>query len=56
MLSAGMNMTSVTAPFHVGQTLIGPLFNEPMRVGDLTADQIQALTEQARRLKDSSKD
>ncbi|HZZ77530.1 MAG TPA: helicase-related protein, partial [Gemmataceae bacterium] len=25
-------MPAVTAPFRVGQTLIGPLFNEPMRV------------------------
>ena len=25
-------MTTATAPFRVGQTLIGPLFNEPMRV------------------------
>ena len=25
-------MTTKTAPFRVGQTLIGPLFNEPMRV------------------------
>src|SRR4051812_24396242 len=25
-------MTTTTAPFRVGQTLIGPLFNEPMRV------------------------
>jgi len=25
-------MTATTAPFRVGQTLIGPLFNEPMRV------------------------
>jgi hypothetical protein len=25
-------MTTTTAPFRIGQTLIGPLFNEPMRV------------------------
>src|SRR6266404_1800212 len=25
-------MNTTTAPFRVGQTLIGPLFNEPMRV------------------------
>src|SRR5213593_2051030 len=30
-------MTTTTAPFRVGQTLIGPLFNEPMRVETVAA-------------------
>ena len=29
-------MTTATAPFRVGQTLIAPLFNEPMRVETVT--------------------
>src|SRR5437667_5434130 len=30
-------MMSTTAPLRVGQTLVGPLFNEPMRVETVTA-------------------
>ena len=30
-------MTATTAPFRPGQTLVGPLFNEPMRVETVTA-------------------
>jgi hypothetical protein len=30
-------MSTTTAPFRAGQTLLGPLFNEPMRVETVTA-------------------